>query len=221
MSEDDEKKSEEDEDILSVVESLLDSPEKETSDIKHKTELPMKKNVVPVIVRPPKKLEPKEITPIKPKIEPTPIVPVKPKIEADSSKEILKKSLSETIKEIKTADATAESVKEETESPLSLDELADTVLGELDSELDVPETPLSKSDSFKLDLDFSKISTKSTTDEPKKTIPLSYKVSFGTHKKIETLQKDVYVWCPKCGYKFETLDNEDIICPKCHFMFNR
>ena len=222
MSEDENKDTDEDIDILSMVDSLRDDSDEESPEIKPEVKpevaLPPKpkKKVVPVIVRPPKKIEPVVVKPL--------IVKPKPK------QEFGLESINEPTPSIEEPIQEAPEPIQEEEKPtskLTLDDLASTVLDELGSELDSVEEKKATS-SFKLDLkhrvkvesDF-EIKEKETYVEEKKEIPSSYKISIGKRKKLSELTKDVYVYCPFCGNKFETLETEDIICPKCRKMFNR
>ncbi|NVM01549.1 MAG: hypothetical protein HWN67_04405 [Candidatus Helarchaeota archaeon] len=207
MSEDEEKNSDKDDDLLSMVDSLLDSTEEETPkpEIKKESQgTPKKTKVVPVIVRPPKKIKPKPIK-IQPKdhIEPV-IESIKPKQpESINSKLEIPQ-------------------KEETTPVLSLDELADTVLEELDAELTTPEVKSSYQDKVKIDYKVKTSIPSYEIEEPKKTIPSSYKIKFGTAKKLKSinLDRDIYVTCPKCKHYFESLETLDIICPKCRSEFS-
>ncbi|MFX0138203.1 MAG: hypothetical protein ACFFDN_31465 [Candidatus Hodarchaeota archaeon] len=207
MSEDKEKDSNKDEDLLSMVDSLLDSTEDETSKSKNKEEsqgTPKKTKVVPVIVRPPKKLKPKPIEIAQPKAQVEPIL------------EPIKQELTATV------ETKLQSPQEESSPELSLEELADTVLGELDTDLTTPEVKSPKLDTTRIEYKVKTSPTSFEIEEPKKTIPSSYKIKFGTAKKLKSfkLDRDIYVTCPKCKHYFESLDSQDIICPKCHYEFS-
>ncbi|MHA1379892.1 MAG: FmdB family zinc ribbon protein [Candidatus Helarchaeota archaeon] len=183
MSEDKEKNSEDEDDLLSMVDSLLGDDTSESGQNKSLEVSTKKSKVVPVVVRPPKNLKQKKDVPIKPKIETRP-----------------KEVTFETNKQDK-----------KSVSNLSLEELSETVLEVIDSEADILKEVSQTKKVSTIDLDLKK----------KSQIPSSYKIKFGTHKKLDTLKKDIKVKCPKCGHYFETLETEDIICPKCHSFFDR
>ncbi|MHA1382576.1 MAG: zinc ribbon domain-containing protein [Candidatus Helarchaeota archaeon] len=201
MSENKEKKSEEEEDLLSLVDSLLDSPDDKNSKVEIKKDLkpaPKKSKVVPVIVRPPKKLKPKLIKP----------VPIQNQIKPMEQK-IYQKEIDQTT-QISTSSLTTP-IEEKPSPKLSLDELAATVLDELESDLEPSETTV-KTEPAKFEFKY---------EAKKKETSSSYSIKFGTHKKLESLEKDLKVRCPNCGHFFESLETEDIICPKCYKMFNK
>ena len=209
MSEDEEKSSNEDEDLLSMVDALLDSTEeqKPKPGIKEESkETPKKTKVVPVIVRPPKKFKPRQIDikETKDQIKPSP-----ESIEPD------------IVHNIETTPKPPQ--KEEPKSELSFDELAETVLGEIDTELTTPEIKQPKMGSVKMDYKVNETPSSYEVDVQKKNIPSSYKIKFGTAKKLTSIKLDkefLYVTCPKCKYYFESLEPNDIICPNCHYEFS-
>ncbi len=206
MSEDEEKNSDKDDDLLSMVDSLIDS-EDETPKSKMKDNLdgtPKKTKVVPVIVRPPKKFKPR---PIK----------IQPKTRVETALESIKQ-----IKPVSIDKKSEIPLKKESTPELTLDELADTVLEELDTELTTPEVKSSQKDTIKFEYKVKTTTPSYEIEEPKKSIPSSYKIKFGTAQKIKSvnLDRDMYVTCPKCKHYFESIETQDIICPKCRHEFS-
>ena len=109
-----------------------------------------------------------------------------------------------------------------TEKVEILDQLAESVLGELSTEPTDSNLQIPKYDLEKKAFEVYNVSESSGIKESKKTIPSSYKIKFSSYKTLKSIQKDknTNLTCPKCNYIFESLETEDIICPKCHHVFN-